>query len=235
MKHPRNKQIVLSDRLMLDLVLVDSGKYLMGDQEEHCKPLHEVSINSFYLSKFLVTQEVFKLIMGYNPAFFKANSKPVESVSWIDAHIFIQKLNEETNNVFRLPSEAEWEYAARGGKVSMDYKYSGSDNPKQVSWYIDNSKDSTKEIGLLLANELGLYDMSGNVSEWCIDDWHIDYRNAPQNGSPWIDFPKRGVERVVRGGSYIYDYQPCYSTYRLSFKPQYKGSDIGFRLVLPLE
>ncbi len=134
---------------------------------------------------------------------------------------------------FRLPSEAEWEYAARGGKYTEGYKYAGSDRLKQVGWYRENSGSKTHEAGLLYPNELGLYDMSGNVWEWCEDQWHSNYLGAPENGSAWIDRAK-GVFHVYRGGSWYLFAQFCRAAYRNGSVPGYRNYDLGFRLALSL-
>ncbi|MBV6429412.1 MAG: Serine/threonine-protein kinase pkn1 [Haliscomenobacter sp.] len=135
---------------------------------------------------------------------------------------------------FRLPTESEWEYAARGGKYSEGYRYAGSDRLKQVGWYDENSGKETHEVGLLYPNELGLYDMSGNVWEWCEDQWHGNYQGAPKDGSAWVD-QKQGAARVRRGGGWYYYAQNCRSAYRTYSGPEYRDDDYGFRLVLSLQ
>ena len=187
---------------------------------------------NYYICQYPVTQALYKTITGKNPSHYKDNNsknRPVEQVSWNDAkQIFLPALNahtairealekhNKTDWIFRLPTEAEWEYAARGGKYSRGYLFSGSNNLKQVGWYVSNSGDSTQDVGLLFPNELGLYDMSGNVWEWCEDDWHDDYKAAPSDGSAWIAGPGRGDNRVLRGGSYFYHAVDCRSAISLS-------------------
>ena len=173
--------------------------------------------------------------MGDNPSFFKGKQRPVERVSWEDAQIFIKKLNGITGKHFRLPSEGEWEYAARGGPHKSPYRYAGSDKLKEVGWFASNSHGETKPVGLKAPNELGLYDMSGNVWEWCEDDWHVDYQKAPDNGSAWIDSPDRGSLRVNRGGGYFDDAQGCRVSSRDFNTPSYRYRDLGFRLALSLQ
>ncbi len=141
----------------------------------------------------------------------------------------------ETGRPFRLPTEAEWEYAARGGIYSQGYAYAGSDKLKQVGWYDENSNRETHDVGLLLANELGIHDLSGNVLEWCEDDWHGNYDGAPKDGSAWIDSPDRGGYRVVRGGDYFYRALYCRPAYRGRASPDGRGYDIGFRFLLPFQ
>ncbi len=141
-----------------------------------------------------------------------------------------------------MPTEAEWEYAARGGTrnatqtgASSQTKYAGSDKLKEVGWYDANSHGETKRVGLKEPNELGLYDMSGNVWEWCEDDWHDNYKGAPADGSAWIDAPERGSNRVMRGGSWNFDAQYCRVASRTSYPPGNRWYTIGFRLALSLQ
>lgn len=170
-----------------------------------------IEIPGFYLSKFLVTQGEWKAIMGNNPSKFKGDdNKPVETVSWDDAQAFIQKLNEKTGLNYRLPTEAEWEFAARGGIHTNGYEYAGSYNLDEVAWCGSNSGNRTQPVGLKLPNELGLYDMSGNVWEWCADLY--------------------GVTRVLRGGSWGNTPPIGRATLRHYFGPAFCGNDAGFRL-----
>lgn len=230
--------ISLTSNLSLDMVFVEGGNFLMGDdssKNDWEKPAHKIEINSFYIGRYQLTQEVWQSVMGNNPSSFKGKNQPVEQVSWPQVQGFLEKLNKQSKKDFRLPTEAEWEYAARGGKYSEDYLYAGSDKLKQVGWYTENSNGQTHEIGQLLANELGLYDMSGNVWEWCEDDYHYDYRGAPNDGSAWVDMPAKDASRVLRGGDFLYDAVNCRSTYRNRSAPGNRLSRIGFRLVLPLK
>jgi len=223
-------------------VFVEGGTFQMGSNENNNgKPIHPVTVSSFYMSKYEVTQKQWRDIMGTNPSSFKDCDKcPVESVSWNDIQEFIKKLNAQTGKNYRLPTEAEWEYAARGGNKSKGYKYAGSNNIDEVAWYDKNSYDlgeehknyGTNPVGQKQANELGLYDMSGNVWEWCEDTWHDNYSGAPTNGSAWTSGGK-STNRVLRGGSW-----PSYSVFcrlasRFTSTPPGRGDRIGFRLVLP--
>lgn len=237
MKHPKNVQIRLSDQQSIDLVLVEGGRFLMGDKDSEYddeRPVHEVTVSGFYMGKYQVTQAQWQAIMGNNPSQFKAKNRPVETVNWDDVQEFIKRLNGKTEKNFRLPSEAEWEYAARGGNYCEGYLYAGSDKLKQVGWYGENSNNETHEVGQLLANEVGLFDMSGNVYEWCEDDWHYNYDGAPYGNTVWMDSPIRDSRRIRRGGSYARNPQYCRSTYRFGSGPGYRDDGIGFRLVLPL-
>jgi formylglycine-generating enzyme required for sulfatase activity len=224
--------------LFLDLVFVEGGKFMMGDNNskyEFEKPEHQVEVSSFYMGKYLVTQQLWQAVMGENPSRLHGEKRPVEQVSWNAAQDFIKKLNKETGKTFRFPTEVEWEYAARGGKYSQGYTYAGSDKLKQVGWYDENSNDETHDVGLLLANELDIYDLIGNVWEWCEDDYHIIYEGAPEDGSAWIDKPNRGDSRVIRGGSYFYRASSCRPTHRFRYLPDFRNSYVGFRLALTLQ
>ena len=204
-----------------------------GEKYSQEEPIHKVKLDSFYIGKYPVTQAEWKAIMGKRPSYFQGDNRPVENVSWHDCQKFITELNRQTDKAYRLPTEAEWEYAARGGQHSQGFIYAGSNKLNEVGWYIGNSDGETKEVGLLQSNELGLYEMSGNVWEWCEDDWHDDYHGAPNDGSSWIDTPKRWSDRVLRGGSWISNPEDCRVAARGWDDPGSAGSDIGFRLVLP--
>ena len=236
MKHSQTHKEILESGFSFEMVWVGGGIFEMGGsdaeayEDEH--PVHEVAVPSFYLGKYPVTQELWKEVMGNNPSVFKGEDRPVETVSWEEAQAFIQKLNQETGKSYRLPSEAEWEFGARGGIHSEGYLYSGSDKLKEVGWYDANSGHGTHSVGLKMANELGIFDLSGNVYEWCEDDWHGSYKGAPADGSAWIDHEERGSRRVVRGGSWLDDAQDCRVSYRDSDEPGYRDTDIGFRLAL---
>lgn len=232
----QQRKDLLMDLPDLELVFVEGGGFLMGSDGEFDreKPVHQVEVPSFYMAKYQVTQRLWEAVMGNNPSRFKGDRRPVEMVSWENAHQFIQQLNQKTRKHFRLPTEAEWEYAACGGCNSQGYVYAGSDKLKQVGWYNENSGDETHEVGLLLPNELGIYDMSGNVLEWCEDDYHGNYKDAPDDGSDWTYEPNRGAERVLRGGSYFFEASHCRATSRNTDWLDFHRINFGFRLVLPL-
>ena len=220
-----------------NLILVEGGSFQMGGNDKNArdaeKPIHQVQVSSFYIGKYLVTQDLYKAIMGVNLSEFKGSAHPVERVSWDDAHAFIVQLNEKTGKAYRLPSEAEWEFAARGGIYSEGYLYAGSDRLKDVGWYSGNNNPrGTKPVGQLLENELGIHDLSGNVYEWCEDDFHSSYRGAPLDGSAWMDQPKRGGDRVLRGGAWLDGARGCRVSYRERDEPDDRGDDVGFRLAL---
>ena len=184
------------------MVYVCGGSFDMGATSEQGsdvytdeKPVHRVTLSSYSIGKYEVTQELWEAVMGSNPSYHKGSRRPVDEVSWDDCQDFIRKLNELTGANFRLPTEAEWEFAARGGNSSRGYKYSGSDTLDNVAWYYDNSESETHDVGTKSSNELGLYDMSGNVWEWC-NDRYGSYSSSSQTN------PKGGssYRRVFRGG-----------------------------------
>ena len=230
----------LGGGVSLEMVLVEGGSFMMGGQDEEAmkreQPVHEVQVSDFWIGKYPVTQEVWKAVQGpdQNPSRFQGGKRPVERVSWQDAQEFLKKLNSMTPRSYRLLSEAEWEYAARGGKKSEGYKYSGSNKLKDVGWYGENSYGETKPVGLKYPNELGLYDMSGNVYEWVEDQWHDNYEGTPINGSAWVDRDE-GAGRVFRGGSWGNGPRNCRVSYRINFAPTFRGNDLGFRLGLSLQ
>ena len=217
------------------MVKVAGGTFQMGatseqgsDADSDEKPVHSVTIPDYYIGQTEVTQELWEAVMGSNPSYFKGdNQRPVENVSWEDCQEFIEKLNRLTGKNFRLPTEAEWEYAARGGNKSRGYKYSGSNNPDAVAWYYDNSENKTHPVAQKQANELDLYDMSGNVLEWCYD-WYDEYSSNPQTN------PKGpiGFTRVLRGGSWYNSVKVVRVTDRWYCGPVYFHNYFGVRLAL---
>ncbi len=224
----------------MTFVFIPPGAFLMGRPEDEPgrykdeSPRHRVTISEgFYMQTTPVTQGQWKAVMGDNPSYFKdcGEECPVEIVSWEDAHTFIRKLNDaEGEDVYRLPSEAQWEYACRAGSETAYCFGSDPEELDQYAWYEKNSKSQTHAVGLLKPNSWGLYDMHGNVLEWCEDDWHGSYEGAPVDGSAWIDEPKRGGDRVVRGGSWGDVAGDCRSALRYRLAPVIRGHDLGFRL-----
>ncbi|MBL7817566.1 MAG: formylglycine-generating enzyme family protein [Saprospiraceae bacterium] len=213
------------------MVKVAGGNFKMGSNEnEREKPIHDVAVRSFYMSKYPITQKQWQTVMGNNPSKFKGDNLPVENVSWNDAQTFLKKLSDKTGQKYRLPTEAEWEFAARGGNKSNGFTYSGSDNIDEVAWYSTNSESKTHPIGKKMPNELGLYDMSGNVWEWCEDVWHETYKNAPKDGSAWTIGGKKDI-RVVRGGSWVNLDDICRVSYRYYVSAVIHSYDVGFRCV----
>jgi formylglycine-generating enzyme required for sulfatase activity len=206
----------------VDMVFVKGGTFKMGEEKE----THEVTLSDYYSGKYAVTQKEWQEIMGNNPSNFKGESLPVETVSWNDVQKFIEKLNKKTGKSYRLLTEAEWEFAARGGNESKGFTYSGSNQLKEVGWYGDNSKKKTHPVGELESNELGIFDMSGNVLEWC-ENWYGKYENRSQIDPKGA---KTGSFRVLRGGGWGYIAQYCRVSYRHSNSPDNGINIIGFRL-----
>jgi formylglycine-generating enzyme required for sulfatase activity len=221
----------------LEMVFVKGGTFTMGctsDQGTDCsddeKPAHQVTLSDFSIGKYEVTQAVWKEITGNNPSSFgESDDCPVENVSWNNVQDFIRELNIKTGKKYRLPTEAEWEYAARGGNQSKGYKYSGSNFAEQVAWFADNSGGSIHPVGTKQPNELGIYDMSGNVWEWCYD-WYGNYSASAQRDPVGAS---SGSDRVFRGGDWYNSAAGCRVAFRIYYSPSYRGSTLGFRLVLP--
>lgn len=218
-----------------DMVRVEGGTFRMGatsEQEDEAwddeKPVHSVTLSSYYIGKTEVTQALWQAVMGNNPSPLKGADLPVESVSWDDCQEFIQKLNSLTGRNFRLPTEAEWEFACRGGNNSRGYKYSGSNNLGSVAWYDGNSGDQTHPVGTKAPNELGIYDMSGNVWEWC-SDWYADYTSYSQTNPTG---PLSGSHRVYRDGSWYNYARGCRSSIRGYDIPTDRDDRLGLRLAL---
>ena len=218
-----------------DMVYVEGGRFDMGatseqgsDADSDEKPVHSVTLSDYYIGKCEVTQELWEAVMGSNPSHFKGAQNPVERVHWYDCQEFVIRLNSLTGRTFRLPTEAEWEYAARGGNKSRHYKYSGSDNIDEVAWYDGNSGSSTHAVGTKSPNELGIYDMSGNVLEWC-SDWYGSYSAGAQTNPQG---PSSGSFRVLRGGSWYNSARRCRVSNRGFNDPGFSDIGYGLRLVL---
>ena len=216
-----------------EMIFVQGGTFQMGSNNNYDneKPIHSVTVGNFYMGKYEVTQKQWRDIMGSDPLelnFKGCNDCPVEGVSWNDIQEYLQKLIKKTGKKYRLPTEAEWEYAARGGNQAKDFKYSGSNTVGDVAWYFLNSDNKTHQVGKKQANELGFFDMSGNVYEWCSDWYNKEYyRNSPSRN------PKgstTGNYRVIRGGSLInYDFV-CRVAYRNNINPANRNINVGFRI-----
>lgn len=206
----------------------EQGRDLESDPEDNEKPVHSVTLDSYYIGKTEVTQALWKAVMGNNPSYFKGDKRPVEGVSWYDCQTFFKKLNRLTGKNFRLPTEAEWEFACRGGNNSKGYEYSGSNDLFRVTWNKENSGDQTHPVGTKAPNELGLYDMGGNVWEWC-SDWYGSYTSNPQTNPTG---PTSGSSRVCRGGSWRDFAWCCRSSLREVNIPSDGIVNIGLRLAL---
>ena len=217
----------------IEMVYVACGTFKMGATPEQGwdawsdeSPVHEVQLSGYYIGKYEVTQALWESVMGTNPSRFKGPDLPVENVSWNDVQEFIRKLNTLTGKSYRLPTEAEWEYAARGGNKSRGYKFSGSDDIGTVAWYSGNSGNKTHPVGTKAANELGIHDMSGNVWEWC-SDWYGDYSAGFQSNPKG---PSSDSYRVLRGGGWDYDAWRCRVSGRYYYPFVYGNSNYGLRL-----
>jgi formylglycine-generating enzyme required for sulfatase activity len=228
-----------------DMVFVEGGTFMMGYLTSIQNPhrdnelLHQVTLSSFRIGKYEVTQAQWEAVMGKNPSGIDyGDNYPVDNVSWDDAQEFCNRLSAATGKQYRLPTEAEWEYAARGGNQSKGYIYSGSNNLNEVGWYRENSRrndiffkgyeQSSYPVGQKLPNELGIYDMSGNLWEWC-SDWYGDYPTTAQTNPKG---PSSGSHRVVRGGSWGFGEEFCYPTRSGRDRTDSRSSYYGFRVVL---
>ncbi len=223
-----NNKTFTANGVSFVMVPVKGGTFRMGSNDvyDNEKPVHSVTLSDYMIGETEVTQALWKAVMGSNPSYHKGDNLPVENVSWNQCQKFISKLNSITHQRFRLPTEAEWEYAARGGSKSRGYKYSGSDNLGSVAWYGDNSGNETHPVKTKASNELGLYDMSGNVWEWC-EDWYDSYPSGSQTNPSG---PPSGSSRVDRGGSYGSGATSCRASFRSDCGPSYSYRRLGLRL-----
>ena len=237
---PSNNKVITVNGVSFTMVYVENGIFEMGAQSvnpsepnydseawEREGPVHLVTLSDYYIGETEVTQELWQAVMGNNPSHFVGGQKPVEQITWYDCKTFISRLNQLTGMKFRLPTEAEWEFAAKGGNESQGYKYSGSDNIDDVAWYSADGK-KTRDVKTKSPNELGVYDMCGNVMEWC-QDLFGDYSSAPQTN------PKgslSGTDNIVRGGCCLSNATYCRMTIRSFFNPGGMSYGIGFRLAL---
>jgi formylglycine-generating enzyme required for sulfatase activity len=218
-------------QLAQDMIFIEGDTFQMKSENwgRNKKLERKVKVPDFYLCKYPVTQGLWQAVMEENPLYFKGFNRPVEQVSWDDTQVFLEKLHQQTDENYRLPSEAEWQYAAQGGKNSRGCIYAGGNKLKEVGWYDQNSHGETKPVGMKLPNELGLYDMSGNVWEWCADVWHDNYDHAPADGSAWLEGGDQD-RRVVRGGSWVSLDLICRVSIRYFSDADYRFNFIGFRL-----
>ena len=217
------------------MVTVVGGWFVMGSRDgdqsaaDDERPAHPVVVPTFAIGATEVTQQLWMAVMGSNPSSFTGNlQRPVDNVSWEDCQVFITRLNRLTGQTFRLPTEAEWEYAARGGNRSWSYTYAGSDQPTNVAWFSNNSGSTTAPVDTKAPNEIGLSDMSGNVAEWC-SDWYGPYSDQEQTNPQG---PQTGSYRVVRGGNWMLSADYCRTRHRDWRGPQARTTTIGFRLAM---
>ena len=232
--------IISVDNVSFKMVFVNGGTFIMGATKEQStpddveKPVHQVTLSSYYIGETEVTQQLWEVVMGSNPSFARGPYRPVNEVSWNDCQLFIEKLNQKTGLVFRLPTEAEWEFAARGGNKSKGHQYSGDKDLSAVGWYRDNSSDfgypngHYNNVKTLVPNELNIYDMSGGVWEWC-QDVMGNYSEFNQNNPTGMI---TGNERVIRGGSWKSSMWSCRVSFRNSEMPDSHNNCLGMRLAL---
>jgi formylglycine-generating enzyme required for sulfatase activity len=217
----------------MEFVWVPAGCYMMGsnssEASSHEKPVHEVCLDSFWIGKYQLSQGQYKKIVGNNPSKFKSGEDyPVERVSWEKAKDFISKFNQQSGKRFSLPTEAQWEYAARSG--GEDQEYAGGNDVEQFAWYESNSGDTTHAVGTKASNELGIYDMSGNVWEWCEDVYDENAYEKHEHNNPLIT--SGSTYRVIRGGSWIFNPRYVRAAFRVRFTADYRFINLGFRLCL---
>jgi formylglycine-generating enzyme required for sulfatase activity len=252
-KHREIQNITIpGSDVQIEMVSIPAGDFIMGHPEiiDECEDyyaestLHQVRLLAFWLGKHQVTQLQWETVMGNNPSRFKNPKNPVEQISWEDAVEFCKQLSAKTDKEFRLPSESEWEYACRAG-TTTEYCYgdSGIDNdyyewnsdviPKQLgeyAWYHNNSDGKPHLVGQKRPNPWGLYDMHGNVTEWCQDWWHEDYKGAPEDGNAW-EMPTSDW-KVFRGGSWAMSWSECKSSFRWGSPPGGWSGRFGFRIAM---
>ena len=234
----------LGNGVELEMVRIPAGKFMMGSLEseegrsDDEGPQHEVTVPEFTLGQFAVTQAQYQAVMGENPAEFKGEERPVEQVSWNDAQAFCQKLSEKLGREYRLPSEAEWEYACRAG-TTTPLHFGETITPDFVNYRGGSTygqgpkgqyREQTTEVGSFPSNGFGLYDMHGNVREWCADRWHDNYKDAPTDGTAWLTNSGSKQLYVLRGGSWVSPPWNCRSASRTWHSPSNRYSSFGFRV-----
>ena len=239
--------------LKLEMVEIPAGIFMMGalkaekDSNDYERPQHKVSVPDFMMGIYPITQAQWRFVatlpkvktdLEPDPSNFKGEDRPVEQVSWLDAMEFCRRLSVHTKREYRLPSESEWEYACRAGATTA---YSFGDNAAELgeyAWYGENSDSQTHPVGQKQPNAFGLYDMHGNVWEWCADDWHDSYKGAPKDGSVWIkdnkNYEAPETLKLLRGGSWFLLAQLCRSAYRSDFNARARDYFVGFRVVCVL-
>jgi formylglycine-generating enzyme required for sulfatase activity len=232
----------LGDEVKLEMVYIPAGSFMMGSNKyPNESPIHQVTLRPFYMGKYPITQQQYQAIIGKNPSHFKGNSHPVEQVSWHDARKFCEQLSQSTRKTYTLPSESQWEYACQTGTTNLDETITPNlaEHWSEYQKYPKNSQEQTMPVGKLSPNPFGLYDLHGNVCQWCLDTWHENYKGAPNNGSAWIDYSNYNSFCLLRGevshisppAKYI---SPFRSTKRFYHTPANRDNFIGFRVVVNL-
>lgn len=227
------------DELMNNMVLIEAGSFVMGSDSPLARkreqPIKQVSLDAFYIGKYELTQDVFEQIMGWNNSYFTCDNCPVNNISWFNMQLFIERLNLATGKNFTLPTEAQWAYAAKGGKSSKGYQYSGSNNINEVAWFADNASNKSHPVGLKKPNELGLYDMTGNLWEFCLDDMSRLAYSRTESHNPFLGNKndlKRKSMKVIRGGGYEFSATENLVFMRDGATNNVRMADIGFRLAM---
>jgi len=221
------------------MVYVEAGTFNMGsdsvDAIEREKPVHSVTVDGFYIGKTEVPQALFEQVMGWNVSYFACDNCPVNNVSWMNVQAFIKKLNKLTGKTFQLPTEAQWEYAAKGGNKSKGYLYSGSNNIADVAWFAGNADNKSHRVAQRKPNELGLFDMTGNMWEFCLDDMSKGfYKNSPKDNPLNLHSKEqtKTTMKVIRGGGYEFSANESQVFRRDGATSNVRMPDIGFRLVI---
>jgi formylglycine-generating enzyme required for sulfatase activity len=230
-KYKLNKSVFITNSIKFEFVYVRGGNFLMGSSLHNSEsPIHEVTLEDFWLGKYPVTQQQYLAIMGENPSHFKGEDLPVDSVSWHDAQEFCKAFSQSIGKSFSLPSEAQWEYAAtrKGNDYFLDLM-SYSHYLKKFAWFNENSDNTSHSVYSKNCNGVGAYGMNGNIWEWCEDSWHPNYNGAPCDGSAWVS--DELIERVLRGGCWNSDEKACLSTSRHRHNSHNSFSNCGFRIV----
>lgn len=229
----------MSNKLFNNMVLVEAGSFSMGSDSplarKHEKPVRQVSLDAFYIGRYELTQDVFEQIMGWNNSYFPCGECAVNNVSWFNMQLFIKRLNSATGKKFSLPTEAQWAYAAKGGNKSKGYQYSGSNNIDDVAWFDKNSNNKSHAVGLKKSNELGLYDMTGNLWEFCLDDMSRKAYTLTESHNPFMGNKEnitRKAMKVIRGGGYEFSATENLVFMRDGATNNVRMADIGFRLVM---
>lgn len=229
----------MSDELFNNMILVESGSFQMGSDSPLARkreqPIHEVTLDSYYIGKYELTQDIFEQIMGWNYSYFQCAKCPINNVSWFNMMLFIERLNMATGKTFNLPTEAQWAYAAKGGNKSKGFDYSGSNDINDVAWYAENAGNKSHTVGLKKPNELGLYDMTGNLWEFCLDNMSRQAYSRTEKHNPFMgdkENLKRKAMKVIRGGGYEFSATENLVFMRDGATNNVRMADIGYRLVL---
>lgn len=230
---------VMHEELMNNMILVEAGSFTMGSDSSLARkreqPAHQVSLDSFYISRYELTQDIFEQIMGWNNSYFACDKCAVNNISWFNMQLFIERLNKATGREFSLPTEAQWAYAAKGGNKSKGYQYSGSNDISDIAWFAGNANNKSHPVGLKKPNELGLYDMTGNLWEFCLDDMSRKAYSRTKNHNPFqgdINNLERKAMKVIRGGGYEFSAKENLVFMRDGATNNVRMADIGFRLAL---